>query len=76
MKMHWNLHRADIGNHISRCFYQWWAVEVSNLRPQQCECQKEAANKGASLESRQVGTAQNGTREQLFAPDLHTPKEH
>lgn len=52
-------------------FSLWWAVEVSNLRPQQCECQLAASSMGLSLGSDAARTSGNGTREQQIAPDLH-----
>jgi len=49
-------------------------VEASNLRPQQCECQKESRAQGATEEKRQDETPQNGTREQQNAQELHRPR--
>lgn len=57
---------------LGTCGFHWWAVEVSNLRPQQCECQKASRLAGVSLWSRHARRAENGTGEHLFTQKLHT----
>lgn len=65
------IYTGQVPNRPGTLDFHWWAVEASNLRPQQCECQKASCCTGVSLGNDAARTSENGMREPLFTPGLH-----
>ncbi len=65
------IYTGQAPNRPATSLCHWWAVEVSNLRPQQCECQFRASRACASEGKRRTKRAENVIREPLFTQKLH-----